>query len=156
MAPLSSNELITLQRILSQDEGVRKFPYLDCCGLPWRDCQCQTKGKLTIGIGRNLDDLGLSDSEIIQLQQNDVKKMTADLERNFGWFHNMDTARRIVIVSMAFNLGIQGLKNFKNMIRAIEVGNFNQAAEEMLESQWSTQVKDRAIRLASIMKSGTI
>jgi lysozyme len=156
MAPLNKEESVIIERILIEDEGVRVFPYLDCCGLPWRRCTCQSKGKLTIGVGRNLDDVGLSHSEISQLQRNDVDKLTLDLEQAFPWFQHLNTPRRIVILSMAFNMGIQGLKNFKEMIKAIERGDFDIASAEMMQSRWSQQVKSRGFRLASIMKTGHI
>ena len=156
MAPLNQEEFTIVERILIEDEGIRKFPYLDCCGLAWRKCVCQNKGKLTIGVGRNLDDVGISDDEITNLQVNDVKKITLELEKNFRWFQSLNTPRRIVIVSMAFNLGIPRLKDFKKMIEAIESGNFELAAIEMLHSSWSKQVKDRAKRLAVIMMNGQI
>lgn len=156
MASLNPEESLIIEHILIEDEGVRNFPYLDCCGLPWRQCNCHNKGKLTIGIGRNLDDVGLSKSEIWQLKENDVKKVVSELDLSFDWFQTLSTARRIVIISMAFNLGVQGLKNFKNMIKAIEQGDFDSASEEMKDSAWFLQVKDRGKRLASIMKSGHI
>lgn len=156
MAPLNKEEFVILERILIEDEGIKKFPYLDCCGLAWRKCVCQNKGKLTIGVGRNLDDVGISESEIFNLQENDVKKITLELESNFPWFKRLNSPRRVVIVSMAFNLGIQGLKNFKKMIEAIEVGDFEVAAIEMTHSHWYSQVKGRARRLAAIMMNGHI
>lgn len=156
MAPLNKEETIIIGRILIEDEGIKNFPYLDCCGLKWKECVCQSKGKLTIGVGRNLDDVGISNTEIIQLQENDVKNVTEALENTFPWFHGLNTPRRVVILSMAFNLGIKGLKNFKRMIHAIEAGDFDLASHEMIQSNWSRQVKNRADRLALIMKIGRI
>jgi len=151
---LSIEEKIIVEHLLIEDEGMRQFPYVDCCAKEWKKCVCKVKGKLTIGIGRNLDDIGLSESESIQLQRNDVNKMTSEVERSFYWFSKLNTPRRVVIISMAFNVGISGLKEFKKMIDCIESGDFGSAAKEMIGSQWSSQVKGRAIRLASIMKTG--
>lgn len=156
MAPLNHEESEIITHMLIDDEGIKKFPYLDCCGLPWRKCTCSNKGKLTIGIGRNLDDVGISENEAIGLQSNDVMKTTLELEKNFHWFGKLNTARRLVVLSMSFNMGISGLKEFHNMIKAIELGDFNQASIEMMHSAWSKQVKGRAIRLAAMMKTGQI
>ncbi len=112
------------------------------------------KGKLTIGIGRNLDDVGISENEAIGLMTNDITKATLSLERNFSWFKKLNTPRRIVVLSMAFNLGIVGLTQFKKMIKCIESGDFLSASKEMLNSAWALQVKDRALQLSEIMKKG--
>lgn len=155
---LSPEETIIIQHLLIDDEGMRPFPYFDCCGKFFRKCRCvqegKEQGKLTIGVGRNIEDVGISESEAILLEMNDVKKVTMQLERSFPWFSKINTPRRIVILSMCFNLGIDGLKEFKKMIKCIESGDFFSACKEMLNSKWSSDVKERSIRLAEIMKSG--
>ncbi len=156
MAPLNPEESIIVENVLIDDEGKRNFAYLDCCGFYWRKCTCETKGYLTIGIGRNLDTVGISNTEMLALNANDVRRVTRELESNFSWFPELNTARRVVILSMAFNLGISGLKKFKNMIKAIEVGDFDQASNEMKQSTWSKQVKSRENKLSKIMRSGQL
>lgn len=151
---LSPEELIIIQHLLIDDEGMKQFPYLDCCGKAFRECKCEQQGKLTIGVGRNLEDIGLSENECIGLELNDVKRVTASLERAFPWFTKINTPRRVVIVSMAFNMGLDGLKQFQKMIKCLESGDFESAANQMLASKWAAQVKGRAVRLAGIMKSG--
>lgn len=151
---LSPEETVIIQHLLIEDEGLREFPYFDCCGKFFRKCNCKVQGKLTVGIGRNLEDVGISEEESIYLQLNDIKKAADLVERSFPWFATLNTPRRVVIMSMAFNLGIVGLKGFKKMITCIESGDFSSAAKHMLDSLWATQVRERAIRLARIMKSG--
>lgn len=152
--PLSTEETVIIKHILIDDEGLRQFPYLDCCGKEWRKCVCKEKGYLTIGVGRNLDTVGISDNEAMELEMNDIKKLTDSIERSFPWFEKLKTARRIVVLSMVFNLGLAGFKEFKKVIKNIESGNFRAAAKEMLYSKWASQVQGRATRLASIMESG--
>jgi lysozyme len=55
---------------------------------------------------------------------------------------------------MAFNLGVPGLLKFKNTLRAVREGRFEDAAKGMLASKWARQVKGRAVRLAQVMKTG--
>ena len=55
---------------------------------------------------------------------------------------------------MAFNLGLSGLMSFKKMIAAIEVGDFETASYEMLNSKWANQVTNRAHELAEQMLTG--
>jgi len=151
---LSEEELVILQNILIEDEGLEQFPYMDCCGKSWRMCVCKDKGFLTVGIGRNLDTVGISENESLGLVINDIKNMTIQLERYFPWFSKLNTPRRIVIVCMAFNMGMQKLKTFTKMIKCIESQDFASAAKEMTNSKWALDVKQRAIRLAVIMKLG--
>lgn len=152
--PLSPEESIIIEHILIEDEGLKQFPYLDCCGMTWKKCFCKEKGNLTIGVGRNLDALGLSENEVQGLLSNDVKRVTALLDRTFPWFQKISPPRRVVILSMAFNMGVEGLKQFQGMIKSIESGDFTSASNHMLNSKWSVQVKGRAKRLAQIMKTG--
>jgi lysozyme len=151
---LSPEESIIIEHLLMEDEGIKQFPYVDCCAKHWKKCSCKEKGNLTIGVGRNLDALGLSENEVAGLLSNDVKRVTALVERNFPWIKKISTPRRIVIISMVFNIGLEGFKEFQKMIKCIESGDFLSAAREMLNSKWATQVKGRATRLSLIMKTG--
>ena len=127
---------------LKRDEGCRLTPYKD------------QVGKLTIGYGRNLDDVGISLDEANTLLQNDVRKAVADVNQHLPWAKGLDDARLGVLINMAFNMGIAGLLQFKNTLALIEAGEFDQAADAMLESKWATQVGPRAHRLAVQMRSG--
>ena len=127
---------------LIRDEGKKNFPYAD------------TVGKLTIGVGRNLIDVGLSDSEVGTLLQNDVAKVTTQVYNKFPWYANLDLVRQGVILNMAFNMGTHGLEGFPLFLRAMAQGDWNTAAGEMLDSLWAKQVGDRAIRLAQQIKTG--
>lgn len=152
--PLSNEETVIVQHLLIEDEGMKEFPYFDCCGKPFRQCKCPAQGKLTIGVGRNIEDIGISENEAIALEMNDIKRVNAVVERNFSWFTKLNTPRRVVIMSMVFNIGADGLKGFQKMIKSIESGDFDSASGHMLNSKWAAQVKGRAVRLAQIMKSG--
>lgn len=133
----------TLARMLVLDEANKRFPYVD------------SVGKLTIGIGRNLTDKGLSQDEILLMLRNDVRDVENDLER-LSWFTALDDIRRLVIADMAFNLGLSRLLGFKKAIAALRVGDFKTAADEMLDSKWARQVGKRADRLAHMMRTGEI
>lgn len=126
---------------LTLDEGVRLKPY-----------RC-TAGKLTIGIGRNLDDVGITRDEANYLLRNDIARMTKLLEQN-QWFHTLGEARQVALANMAFNLGYAGLMSFKNMIAAIQRFDFDAAAKCALDSTWSKQVGKRAKRIAEQLRTG--
>jgi lysozyme len=108
-------------------------------------------GKPTIGVGRNLEDKGLSTDEIYYLLENDINYFELELKEKLCWFKNLTINRQDVLVDMAFNLGISGLLKFKNTLRLIEEGNYELAAKEMLKSKWATQVKNRAKHLSIMM-----
>lgn len=134
--------LAQLERELTADEGKRNRPYL-----------C-TAGKTTIGVGRNLDDVGLSDEEIAFLLRNDINHVCADLDRELPWWRQMNDARQRVLANMCFNLGIRGLLGFKNTLAAMKEGRYKDAAAGMLVSKWAGQVGARAQRLAKMMEVG--
>ena len=112
-------------------------------------------GKWTIGYGRNLEDRGISEDEAQLFLENDVKYFYTQLEK-FPAFHKCNEARQIVLVNMAFNLGIEGLRNFKMMWAAISLENWQGASIQMLRSKWAGQVGNRATELAEIMRTGVI
>src|ERR1039458_5541895 len=127
---------------LRRDEGTRKLPYSD------------TAGKVTIGVGRTLTDDGLSDAEIETLLHNDVSAITAELNSRLPWFEALDPVRQGALVNMGFNLGFAGLENFPRMLMAFAQGDWAMAAAEMMNSEWSRQVGERASRLALQVKAG--
>lgn len=132
----------TLEDTLIRHEGLRLTPY-----------RC-TAGKLTIGIGRNLDDVGISEAEARLMLRNDIVNAEAELRRAFSWFDRLSPLRQQVLVNMAFNIGLPRLKGFRNMLAALERGDYNRAAVEMLDSRWARQVKSRAVELSDWMRQG--
>lgn len=148
-----SNDALRAQ--LERHEGKRAFPYLDCCGKPWRACACAIKGKLTIGVGRNLDDVGLREDEIAYLLDNDIAEARAALVRALSWFSSLSEIRQRVLVDMAFNLGIAKLLTFSRTLADMAAGRHEQAAQDMLASRWAAQVKGRAQRLAQMWRTNT-
>ena len=130
-----------IERII-RHEGLKLKPY-----------RC-TAGKLTIGIGRNLDDVGITENEARYLLKNDLQRSHIDCLNAFAWYAELDEVRQSVVCEMCFNLGLARLKGLKKMLKAVETGNYALAAQEMLASQWAKQVGQRARTLADIMKRG--
>ena len=113
-------------------EGYRQFPYKD------------TVGKLTIAIGRNLDDVGISQEEARYLCHNDIDKAINHCRLKFPWFDSLDEVRRDALTNMCFNMGISRLLGFKKMLKAFSEGDYQKAALEAIDSKWSKQVGRRA------------
>jgi lysozyme len=131
-----------LRELLVRHEGKRKLPYTD------------SVGKLTIGIGRNLTDNGLSDDEINYLFMNDVDTAMLALMKIFPDFSGWGETRQNALIDMMFNVGATRFLGFKKMIAAIKELNWAGAAREMRDSVWYHQVHARAEELASMVERG--
>jgi len=135
-----------VKKMLITDEGLRLKPYRD------------TVGKLTIGVGRNLDDVGISKEEALYLLENDIQRAIREASKIFGstvWL-SLDEVRQAVIIDMLFNLGKPRFLTFKKFIQAVKEKDFKKASYEMLNSKWAKQVGKRAERLAYMMETGEI
>lgn len=133
-------DIDALKKQLILHEGLKLTPY-----------RC-TADKLTIGVGRNLDDVGITQQEAEFLLDNDILRCADDLDRNMSWWRDLSEVRQRVLIDMVFNLGISRFMKFQNMIDALANGNHAGAAAEMLDSRWANQVGQRAMRLANAME----
>ena len=144
-------------------EGLRLEVYKDSLGID------------TIGIGRNLEDrgitkeeldwmdipnmaivhtMGITEADAMYLAENDVQIVEEELVRAHPCVNKLDAVRQLVVMDMAFNMGVPRLCKFKNMWNAIHEENYIAAAKEMLDSRWAIQVKSRATKLANAMHNG--
>lgn len=112
------------------------------------------EGFYTIGVGRNLDANGISEDEAMYLLDNDINRVFHELKNNFDWFQQINTARKAALMNVCFNIGISSLKKFKKMIKACAEGDWNTAADELLDSKYAQQVGQRANRLSEQLRSG--
>lgn len=123
-------------------EGLRLKPYID------------TVGKLTIGVGRNLSDRGITEDEAALLLANDLAEAWQGLLTRAPWVKDMDPVRQAVLVDMVFNLGLDGFLKFRRTLDSVKAKRYVDAARQMLESRWAGQVGTRATRLAQMMRFG--
>ena len=144
-------------------EGLRLQVYKDTLGID------------TIGIGRNLEDRGISKEELdwmdipsidhvyewgiteadaVYLATNDVQIVEEELVRAHPCVDRLDSVRQLILIDMAFHMGVPRLCKFKKMWAAVEAEDFPTAAKEMLDSRWAKQVKGRATKLANAMHNG--
>ena len=151
---MTTETVAQLKLDLIRDEGVRLTPYLDCCGKGWRECSCATKGYLTIGIGRNLDALGITREEAEFLLAGDIKRTVREQAEAFPWTLDLSLARQRVIANMLFNMGLATLKQFKNTLAAMRNNLTQEVINGMLASKWARQVGARATRLAKLWERG--
>lgn len=128
---------------LTRDEGVKLFLYYDQMGFA------------TIGIGRLIDARrggGITLTEAQYLLQNDITRTKLQLEETFPWVTGLSDARYGVLLNMAFNMGVAGLGGFRDFLASVAQGNYELAAQQMLESVWAKQVGPRAQRLSIQMR----
>ena len=135
--------MTTLQAQLIEDEGFRQFPYKD------------TVGKLTIGIGRNLDDVGITRNESLIMLENDIEKVRYSLDQKLSFFKTLTPARQDALINMGFNMGVPKLLTFKKTLMYLSIGDYKNASEECLKSTWAIQVGERAKRIAKILLNGS-
>jgi len=144
-------------------EGLRLQVYKDTLGID------------TIGIGRNLEDRGITKEELdwmdipnmdavyeygiteadaMYLAKNDVQIVEEELVRAHPCVEELDAVRQLVLMDMAFNMGVPRLRKFTKMWNAVHEKKFDIAAKEMLDSRWAVQVKSRSTKLAHAMHHG--
>lgn len=121
-------------------------------GLSYLPYKCPT-GHLTIGYGHNLEH-GISIEAAELLLRQDIEIAVRQVKNAFIWWPKLTEARFYVLVDMTFNMGISRLCGFKKMLSAVEQGDYQTAAKEMLASKWAVQVGRRAAELSKIMKKG--
>lgn len=145
----------TLIRELTRDEGLRLKPY-----------RCSA-GKLSIGIGRNLDDVGIFPGEAEIMVRNDIARTEAELDLHLPWWRRLDPVRQRAMLNWAFNIGVVEhdgkLLTFKNSLELIRTGRYLDAAQHMLDSKWARDVgigtpenPGRALRVVTMMRDGGI
>lgn len=143
-------------RRLAFHEGVKLKPY-----------RC-TAGKLSIGVGRNLDDnpltpeekkacgdiyQGITKNAAYMLLRNDVDRTEEFLRKNISFYKELSVERQYALLDMAFQMEKKLLK-FKNMLKAMENKDFVLASKECLNSNYAQQVPNRARRIANLIRTG--
>lgn len=155
-----------LIQLLRKHEGLELNVYYD------------TEEQPTIGIGRCISTKGLSKSEcdylnlgtydklkVIEklkirgisekeaecLLSNDIDYFIEQLSKSIDFFNTLPETAKIVLIDMAFNIGVNGLLKFQNTLELISEGKYVLASREMLNSKWKKQVGQRAFDLANML-----
>lgn len=140
--------------LLQYEEGFREKPYLCSEGYP------------TVGTGIRIGPKGVAlsnyqftvprevDAVWLQSILNSTMRSMLMNERIAKAMNVLDEARTAVLVSMAYQMGVAGLAQFKNTLSLIERKRFEDAAVAMLQSKWAKQTPNRARRHAEQMRTG--
>lgn len=127
---------------IKEHEGYSATPYQDSVGL-W-----------TVGYGTLIDPISKDEANL--LFDNRFNIALKELNSAFPWLINAPDGIRESLVNMHYNLGLPRLLLFKNMLLAMEAGNYETAANEALDSKWARQVKDRSKYIARIIRYSKI
>lgn len=126
---------------ITDNEGYRRDMYLDSEGIP------------TIGIGFNLEE-GFSLEESQMILKHRMGRLIDELCQSVPVYIDVCQVRKIVLLDMAYNLGVPKLTKFRKMLAALNRRDYQLAAQEMLDSRYARQVKGRARRNAQMMETG--
>lgn len=132
---------------LEQEEGFSKTVYKD------------STGKWTIGIGICVDPsvpgAGLTLQEARWLIVQRINSCSSDLARALSWYDRVPEPVQRALCDMTFQLGLRGVLAFEKMITLIRQGQYGQAADEGLNSEWARQTPARAKRVTDLLRSAT-
>ena len=136
---------------LEIDEGVKYEVYNDHLGYA------------TFGVGHLVlesdpeygDPIGapVSESRVIEAFEQDCENVLRDCNILYEDFDDLPEEAQQVIANMMFNMGRPRLSKFKGMKRGVDSRNWNEAADEMVDSAWYRQVTNRADRLVERIRA---
>ena len=134
--------LETIEEMLIRHEGLRFTAY-----------QC-TAGRWTLGVGRNIQDKGITKDEAMFLLKNDIEECTRDLAISIfrGKFWDFPGTIQRVLINLRFQLGYGGFRGFKKMIAAVRDEDWREMIVQMRESNWYNQTKNRADDLIEMVE----
>lgn len=127
------------KNLIEQHEGRRSLAYKDSLGI------------ITVGVGRNLEHKGLSNNEIDILLVNDIIECFDDLS-HFKWFEEATEQQKAALLDWRFQLGGAGIRKFRQTMKYLYEGDYNQAGIEMLDSRWAQQTPNRANAISRMIR----
>lgn len=143
-----------LREELKIDEGVKYEIYLDHLGLP------------TFGIGHLVLEsdpeygqpvgTAVSENRVNECFARDVNVVLEECKKLLPSFEILPEEVQLIIANMMFNMGRPRLSKFKNFIAAVAISNWQEAANQMVDSRWYRQVTNRAERLVKRMRNVAI
>ena len=95
----------------------------------------------------------VSSDRVAEAFESDIQSVLRDCNILYSDFHNLPEEAQQVIANMMFNLGRPRLSKFAGMKRGVDARDWNQAADEMVDSNWYRQVTNRADRLVERIRA---
>lgn len=122
---------------LKLDEGFRSHVYFDTVGVG------------TIGYGTTW----ITQKEAAMILENRVEETAKELMKRLPNFKNYPFDVQRALVNMAYQMGIDGLMQFKNTLKLIDDGKYTEAANNALKSKWAQQTPHRAKKVTNWIKN---
>lgn len=141
---------MTVSDLIAKHEGLRLFPYNDSGG----NIALSPPGKITVGFGRNLTDVGISEDEAKIFLANDIDRAEEGIAEAWPAYQQLDAVRKAVVLDMVYNMGLSDFLEFKETMAAIAAGDWQVAQDHMLASKWASQVGARAVEDATMILTG--
>lgn len=140
-----------LRQEIEIDEGVKYEIYLDHLGLP----TCGIGHLIVEGDEEYGQEVGtaVSEERVAELFDQDVQITIGECEKLYEGFSELPEEVQHILANMMFNMGRPRLSGFKKFNAAVEAGEWEEAAEEMIDSRWYRQVTNRADRLVARMRA---
>ena len=140
-----------LRQEIEIDEGVKYEIYLDHLGLP----TCGIGHLIVEGDEEYGQEVGttVSEERVAELFESDVQVTLDECERLYSGFSELPEEVQHILANMMFNMGRPRLSGFKKFNAAVAAGEWEEAAEEMIDSRWYRQVTNRADRLVTRMRA---
>jgi len=138
--------------VKSDEGGFHSKVYPDSVGV-WTIGYGTTR---IFGVSVNADTSDMLKPIAEEILRSDLFGACIDAQTVIPSFNELGSVRQEVLVNMAYNLGRTGLAGFKKMLKAVDLGDYETAADEMLDSKWAKQVKTRAVRLAQQMRPSAV
>jgi|TARA_B110000914_G_C15459310_1_gene444996 lysozyme len=130
-----------LRETIIRHEGTRLDMYQDTLGI-W-----------TVGVGHNIQEKGISQAVMELMLEEDLAEAVSELKRSVSFFSKMPEQVQEALVNLAFNMGIPRLMQFKKTLAYLRDGNFEAAADELLDSRYAEQVGRRADEVADMIRT---
>ena len=126
---------------IKKHEGFVEHVYDDSLGIP------------TIGYGFAIKDLVLDEDIAEDILIRKLERLQRNANSRFRWLEDMPVVVQEVILNMCYQLGVTGVSKFRRAISALQEGDWDEAANEMLDSLWARQTPNRATELSNIVRN---
>jgi lysozyme len=126
------------------DKQIIKNRLIDFEAMVLQPYKCSS-GFLSLGVGRNLDANGISEEEALYLLSNDIDAVIDTLDRHWKVWRSFPTPAQYVCIDLVFNMGINAWMSFRKTRAYMELGKWEEASKELLNSKYASQVGRRAL-----------
>ena len=126
---------------IKHHEGFVDHVYDDSLGIP------------TIGYGFAIKDLVLEEDLCDEILLRKLQILGRSVMGKFPFFDSLPSDCKSVLMEMCYQLGVTGVSKFKKALKAMDDGDWEKAADEMLDSKWAKQTPRRAKEMSDIIRS---